>query len=106
MKAVVMAVSIVAFAGAAGASANEQFELNCLACHGADLEGIEGLGVSLVDSPFVGRKTVPELVAFLKVGRMPGDPESVAGRSMPGFAWLPEADLAGIAAYIKSRHGT
>ena len=48
---------------------------------------------------------IAELVAFLKAGRMPGDPESVAGRPMPGFAWLPEADLAGIAAYIKARHG-
>lgn len=105
MKAVVIAVGIVAFAGAPGAQGNEKFELNCLACHGAGLEGVDGLGVSLIDSAFVGRKSVPELVAFLKVGRMPGDPESVAGRPMPGFGWLPEDDLAEIAAYIKSRHG-
>ena len=45
-------------------------------------------------------------MAFLKVGRMPGDPESVVGRPMPGFAWLPEADLTEIAAYVKGRHGT
>jgi mono/diheme cytochrome c family protein len=106
MKALVIAVSLVAFAGAPVAQGNEKFELNCLACHGADLEGVEGLGVSLADSAFVGRRSVEQLVAFLKVGRMPGDPDSVAGRPMPGFGWLPEADLAEIAAYIKSRHGT
>jgi mono/diheme cytochrome c family protein len=95
----------MAGATAAVAGDNEKFALNCLACHGAALEGIEGLGVSLADSPFVGRKSVPELVAFLKVGRMPGDPESVSGRPMPGFAWLPEADLVEIATYVKSTHG-
>jgi mono/diheme cytochrome c family protein len=105
MRAVVIAVGIAAFAGAPGAQGNEKFEINCLACHGADLEGIDGLGVSLAGSAFVGRKSVEELVAFLKVGRMPGDPESVSGRPMPGFAWLPEADLAEIAAYIKARRG-
>ncbi len=85
---------------------NGKYALNCIACHGAALEGVEGLGVSLAGSAFVARKSVPELVAFLKVGRMPGDPESVAGRPMPGFAWLPEADLTEIAAYIKARHGS
>jgi mono/diheme cytochrome c family protein len=107
VRAVVIAISLVAAAGAgtAAADGNEKFALNCLACHGAGLEGVEGLGVSLVDSAFVGRQSVPELVAFLKVGRMPGDPGSVAGRPMPGFGWLPEADLAEIAAYVKSRHG-
>jgi mono/diheme cytochrome c family protein len=89
---------------APAAVAADKFELNCLACHGADLEGIEGLGANLAFSGFVGRKTVPELVAFLQVGRMPGDPESVSGRAMPGFSWLPEADLIEIATYVKSKH--
>ena len=95
----------VAGATVAMAEENEKFELNCVACHGTGLEGVEGLGVSLRDSAFVGGRTVEELVAFLKVGRMPGDPASVAGRPMPGFGWLPEADLAEIAAYLKRRHG-
>ncbi len=109
MSKAVLVASLIAL-GVAGPTAamaeeNELFARNCIACHGAALEGVEGLGVSLADSAFVGRKTVEELVAFLKVGRMPGDPESVAGRPMPGFAWLPESDLAEIAAYLKSRHG-
>jgi mono/diheme cytochrome c family protein len=108
MRNAAMVATLFTFgvAGAAVAEENERYALNCAACHGVALEGVEGLGVSLADSGFVGRKSAPELVAFLKVGRMPGDPESVAGRPMPGFAWLPEADLMEIAAYIKSRHGS
>lgn len=104
-----MAAALAAVPASAHADApedNEKFALNCLACHGAGLEGVDGLGVSLTDSEFVGRKSVEELVVFLKVGRMPGDMDSVSGRPMPGFSWLPEVDLAEIAAYIKSRHGT
>jgi mono/diheme cytochrome c family protein len=82
------------------------FAVNCLACHGADLAGVEGLGVSLLDSPFVGRRSAAELVEFLKVGRMPGDPESVSGRPMPGFGWLPDGELREIAAFVKARHGS
>lgn len=103
VAAVLMAVP--AIASGDGMEENDKFVLNCVACHGAALEGVEGLGVTLVGSAFVGRKSVPELVAFLKVGRMPGDPESVEQRPMPGFAWLPEADLIEIATYIKGRRG-
>jgi len=92
-------------AAAADVPENDLFSLNCLACHGAALEGVEGLGVSLRDSPFVARRSVDELVAFLKVGRMPGDPDAVSGQAMPGFGWLPEEELREIAAYVKSRHG-
>ena len=100
--ALAVAVPAVARAGQEGIG---KFELNCVACHGTSLQGVEGQGVNLVTSPFVGRKSVAELVQFLKVGRMPGDPESVAGRAMPAFGWLPETDLAEIAAYVKDRHG-
>jgi mono/diheme cytochrome c family protein len=95
----------VPFAVHAGDGESGKFELNCVACHGASLQGVDGQGVNLVTSAFVGRKSVAELVEFLKVGRMPDDPDSVAGRSMPAFGWLPEADLADIATYVKARHG-
>jgi mono/diheme cytochrome c family protein len=84
---------------------HEMFAANCVACHGPDLKGVQGLGVNLVASKFVAGKSVAQLVAFLKVGRQPGDPASVAGRSMPAFAWLAEADLTAIAAYVKGRNG-
>lgn len=100
---ITLAVAAVPIPSAA--ADNEKVVLNCVACHGVDLHGVEDLGVNLVTSKFVGSKSVPELVAFLKVGRMPGDPESVAGRPMPGFGWLPEADLTEIATYVKAQRG-
>lgn len=77
----------------------------CIACHGADGAGVEGLGVNLVTSPFVARQSAAALLAFLKAGRLPDDPASVAGRPMPGFGWVPEAELAAIVAHLKSRPG-
>jgi mono/diheme cytochrome c family protein len=83
----------------------DTYAVHCLACHGADLAGVDGLGVSLVASTFVGARTVGALVAFLKAGRMPDDPATVSGRAMPAFGWLPDAELEAIAAFVKSRHG-
>jgi len=81
-----------------------EFEANCLLCHGADLTGVDGLGANLAASAFVAGRSEAELVEFLKVGRMPGDPASLTGRAMPGFAWLPADELRRIAAFVKSRH--
>ena len=85
-----------AFAG------SSQFSDHCLLCHGPDARGVEGLGVSLVDSAYVAERSVAELVAFLKAGRLPDDPDSVSSRPMPGFAWVEEADLVAIAEHVKS----
>ena len=98
------ATGFVAFSASGPARSNDRFLLNCVACHGVQLEGVEGLGPSLARSSFVGRQSVQELVAFLKAGRMPDDPASVSGRSMPGFAWLTEADLVDIATYVKGQN--
>ncbi|MEO8224408.1 MAG: c-type cytochrome [Gammaproteobacteria bacterium] len=88
---------------AAAADDNEKYALNCLACHGSGRQGVQGLGVNLATSRFVGEKSVAELVAFLKAGRSPG----VYGPTpMPAFAWLPEADLTEIATWIKGRDGS
>jgi mono/diheme cytochrome c family protein len=86
----------------ASAKSLPQFEQNCVACHGADALGVEGLGVNLVESAFVAQKTEPELVAFLKQGRLPDDPASRTQRPMPSFSWVPEADLQAIASYLKN----
>jgi mono/diheme cytochrome c family protein len=86
----------------AGATA---YATNCIACHGADLTGVEGLGVNLATSKFVATRSPDALLAFIKVGRLPDDPATVSGRPMPGFGWLPEAELAAIVAFVKSRTG-
>lgn len=97
--------AIAAGPAAAAPDGESLYTRNCLACHGADLAGVDGLGVSLADSPFVGRLSRAELVAFLEVGRMPGDPATVSNGAMPGFDWLPPEELEAIAAFVKSGHG-
>ena len=74
----------------------------CGFCHGANLEGIDGLGVTLVDSAFLQNMDLEETVEFLKIGRMINSDDSISGGVMPGFSWLPEAELQDIAEYIKS----
>ena len=91
------------------ASAEESVNLNsqnymsrCGFCHGANLEGIDGLGVTLIDSTFLQNMDLEETIEFLKVGRMINSEESISGGVMPGFSWLPEEELEEIAGYIKS----
>tara|TARA_Y100001970_G_scaffold284000_1_gene400471 strand:+ start:52 stop:2001 length:1950 start_codon:yes stop_codon:yes gene_type:complete len=91
------------------ASAQESANLNsqnymsrCGFCHGANLEGIDGLGVTLIDSTFLKNMDLEETIEFLKVGRMINSEESISGGVMPGFSWLPEEELEEIADYIKS----
>ena len=91
------------------ASAQESANLNsqnymsrCGFCHGANLEGIDGLGVTLIDSTFLKNMDLEETIEFLKVGRMINSEESISGGVMPGFSWLPEEELEEIAGYIKS----
>lgn len=55
----------------------------CASCHGKNLRGLPNNGVDLVASEFVGRKSGEELVAFLKVGRQPFDPENRTKIQMP-----------------------
>lgn len=102
---VAYAATVVAEQGpttASGADGQRLFNAQCISCHGFDALGVEGLGVSLVDSEFVSTSSQSELVEFLKVGRMPTDPGTVIGLVMPGFPWLAEQDLAALADYLKS----
>lgn len=102
-RAAVEFKSIVAETAGAGplAAGAASYAVNCVACHGADRRGIDQLGVTLVGSRFVAAKSEAELVGFLKVGRMPGQPGSVRNGVMPAFAYLPEAELAALAKYLK-----
>ena len=36
---------------------------NCIACHGVHARGVDGLGISLVDSEFAGSATPEDLAA-------------------------------------------
>jgi mono/diheme cytochrome c family protein len=92
------AAAPVARAGTASAA----YAAQCIACHGADAKGVEGLGLNLVESELVAGSSPDELVAFLQAGRQPGSPDSVTGVPMPAFVWMEAADLAEIAGYLKS----
>ena len=70
-------------------------------CHGADLDGIEGLGVTLKNSEFLKSMTTDEIIDFLKVGRMPDAEDTISGGVMPGFNWLETSELEEIANFIK-----
>ena len=102
--AVVVVLGFTAVPYTSGGAVDEDgeslYSLQCIACHGAERQGVEGLGVTLAGSELVKSSTGDELVTFLKVGRMPNDPGSLTGGVMPGFAWMPEADLRAIAAYL------
>jgi EmrB/QacA subfamily drug resistance transporter len=80
------------------------FAMHCATCHGKAGLGVDGLGVSLVDSSFVANAASEDLVVFLRQGRMTADPASVSGRPMPGFAWLPETSLRELAARLQELH--
>jgi mono/diheme cytochrome c family protein len=93
---VVTAEQVVEATGSSGL-----YNVHCVACHGADATGVEGLGLNLVDSELVAGSSQAELVAFLKVGRLPDSPDSVTGVPMPSFAWMSDADLAEVTGYLK-----
>lgn len=78
------------------------FGTNCVACHGPEGKGVEGLGVNLLESRLVADSSPADLVVFLQAGRAADAPDNVSGVPMPSFAWMSDADLAEVAAYIKS----
>lgn len=77
----------------------------CSSCHGPEGQGIGKLGNPLRDNEFIRTKSDEELVAFLKVGRAPGDPESKTGVLMPPKGMDPrltDEDLTGIVQFIRT----
>jgi mono/diheme cytochrome c family protein len=86
----------------ASAASSDTYNIHCIACHGADAQGVEGLGLNLADSQLVASSSEAELVAFLKVGRLSDSPDSVTGVPMPAFAWMSDAELTDVTGYLKS----
>lgn len=77
----------------------------CALCHAADGSGAGTLGNPLVDNEFIRTKSDAELVAFIKAGRAPSDPDNTSGMPMPprgGHPRLSDDDLAGIVAFIRT----
>ena len=77
----------------------------CIACHGADATGVEGLGKSLIGSDFIDGLNDTEFVDFLKVGRPTSDPLNTTGVDMAprgGNPALTDGDLEDIVAFVRT----
>ncbi len=90
-----------------GDSANGEALYNgsCIACHGPNGEGIEGLGKPWVGSEFITLSTDADMVAFLKVGRPSDDPLNTTGIAMlpkGGNPSLSNQDLQDLVAYMRT----
>jgi mono/diheme cytochrome c family protein len=83
--------------------------MSCLACHGRTGEGVPKTGADLVHSTFVKAKTDAELLAFIKKGRAPGEPDSKLNLAMPakgGNPSLKDNQIQDVITYIRSLQQT
>jgi disulfide bond formation protein DsbB len=77
----------------------------CVACHGLNGEGVEGLGKSITTSEFVATSSDEELVAFILEGRDIDHPDNTTGVAMPpkgGNPALKMQEVANLIAYMRS----
>ena len=86
------------------ANGEKVFESTCLACHGQDGVGIDGLGKPMPGSAFIASLSDTELVDFVKTGRSASDPDNTTGVDMPanGGRDLSEQELVDVVAYIRT----
>jgi mono/diheme cytochrome c family protein len=80
------------------------YDETCAGCHGFDGEGIEGLGLPLVDSPLVLYATDLQLMIFLRTGRPADHPDNTLGVTMPPSGGRPDWDnetFTKIIAYLR-----
>ena len=87
------------------ARGEELYNGSCIACHGPEGVGVEGLGKPWVGSEFINNSTDEELVEFLKVGRPADHPDNTTGIAMMprgGNPSLTDEDLRDLVAYMRS----
>ncbi len=83
----------------------ELFNMSCYVCHGPTGSGVPGLGAPLQRSKFVAGRSDPQLITFIKMGRQPGDPNTVSNGTMPpkgGNPLLDDAGLQDVVAFIRT----
>lgn len=89
----------------ASAQGQQLYNGLCIACHGANAEGVTGLGKNLNESEFFTGSTDEELVAFIAEGRPASDSANTTGVDMPargGNPNLTDEDLAAVVAYLRT----
>ena len=81
------------------------YNTTCVACHGPNGIGIEGLGKDWTESDFIKNTSDKDLIAFIKEGRPATHKDNTTGIDMPamgGNAALTDQDLADLVAYARS----
>lgn len=76
----------------------------CASCHGPEGEGLPGQGKPLLGNEFVRSKSDDELLAFIKRGRQPFEPENTTGVAMPprgGNPALTDDKLRHVIAFLR-----
>jgi len=77
----------------------------CRSCHGEGGEGLPGQGKDIRESAFIAQRSDGELLAFVKVGRMPFDPLNTTGVQMPpkgGNPLLNDQSLLDAIAFLRT----
>ncbi len=98
---------VAGIVGQAGGVGHDVFVASCSACHGAQGQGLEGLGKPLVASDFIDSKSDEELLAFIKTGRPIWDADNTTGLDMPpkgGNPALNDEQIQTIIRYIRTLH--
>jgi disulfide bond formation protein DsbB len=81
------------------------FTQNCVVCHGEGGRGVPGLGRDMTNSAFIKGQTDPQLVDFLRKGRLASDPANTTKVDMPprgGNPTITDAQLADIVAHLRT----
>ncbi len=79
--------------------------MSCLACHGKNATGVPKVGADLIHSDFIKSKSDDELIAFIKRGRQPGEPDSKMNLAMPakgGNPALKDNQIQDVIVYLRS----
>ena len=81
------------------------FQQTCSTCHGGNAQGLPHAGANLRKSKFVAEHTNDGLLAFVKTGRTPKDPENKSGVYMPprgGNNQLDDPGIIDIIAHLRN----
>lgn len=96
------------YAGLVGdpAKGKAHYETTCIACHGPEGVGVQGLGKGLTASDWLKAQSDADLILFLaEQGRPASDPLNTTSVDMPvkgGNPALKDQDLADIVAYLRT----
>jgi cytochrome c5 len=77
------------------------YQQACAACHGLQLEGVDGLGNTLAPSEFVTERSDEEMLAFIRAGRGLDDPDNTSGLVMPESGGRPDLGDAQMLAIVQ-----